>query len=304
MKIIQFPHPGNEHKYNTVEKSKGEKYWNKKRKHARNFIRADGTYIDLNGCPKTGSLTFWGEWEPCAKMQELKPISGTNMPKYMIEPIMPTKSPSKGQMNTDPLVFGEYFKYAICRQNERSDTLKNLDAGSIILFGCVRGTDFLLDTVFVVGNRKRRFSLFARHSLVGITEYDKYKRIVLDTFSHLRKNCFLRKTCNALNGCTCKKPLKLRTNRWNTYYEGVSFEAPFEGMYSFVPAKVFDSGNIGFERLKLDTMTQFRELRYKSLQNFYCVKEGNLKQMRDFWERLCKATEKAGLVKAVKIPYP
>ena len=41
MKIIQFPHPGKEHKYTKLERSEGEKYWNKKGKHARNFIHAE-----------------------------------------------------------------------------------------------------------------------------------------------------------------------------------------------------------------------------------------------------------------------
>ena len=51
MKVIQFPHPGNEHHYS---KQVGGRYknWNSNKTHARNFIHADGTYIDSNGVPQ------------------------------------------------------------------------------------------------------------------------------------------------------------------------------------------------------------------------------------------------------------
>lgn len=305
MKVIQFPHPGNEQHYSKQELAAGIKNWNSNKTHARNFIHADGTYIDSNGVPQKDSLTFWGEWEPPAKVQKLQAVSGTDMPKYVIEPIMPVSSPFPGQMNTDPLVFGKYFKYAICRQNQRSVVMKNLNAGSIILFGCVRGTDFLLDTVFVVNN-SRKFLLSDKNSLLGIDEYGKYKKIVLDTFFFKKNSCgaIPRKQHELINGCGCKNIVPLKATTMNTYYEGARYDNPVNGMYSFVPAEIYDANNIGFERLKLDTLKQFPELHYKNLQNFYTVMDSSSSNVKDFWNRLCTATENSGLVKAVEISYP
>ena len=317
MKIIQFPHPGNEHVYSKVELASGLKNWNSNKCHARNFIRANGFYVDSNGKLNQDSLTFWGEWEAPANMFNLNYTSGTDMPRHIIEPhsVSSIKAPIPRQMNSDPLVFGKHFKYAICRQNQRSITMKNLCPGSIILFGCVRGTKFLLDTVFVVGDYKKQFSLSNANSLSDIDEFTEYKKLVLDTFffksfkNSSQKFCRLSvKEHKVINGCSCKNLTKINQSTLNTYYEGASFANPFKtpngDIYSFVPAKVYDSNNLGFARLALDTKKDFKELHYKNLQNFYMVKDESASEIKAFWDRLCNATEKTGLVKAVCFPYP
>jgi hypothetical protein len=52
-----------------------------------------------------------------------------------------------GCENTDPYVFGDFFKYATCSQTGK---LTSLDPNSLILFGTTTDNGFELDTVFVV----------------------------------------------------------------------------------------------------------------------------------------------------------
>ena len=81
-KIVQLAHPGKEwpafsNSKNSFVSSRtgiqwnedfteGIREWNNLMSHKRKFIFAkDATYIDsLNGAPKKGDITFWGEWEP------------------------------------------------------------------------------------------------------------------------------------------------------------------------------------------------------------------------------------------------
>lgn len=72
MKVIQFPHPGNEHHYSKKELADGIKNYNSKKSHERNFIHANGTYIATNGVPQKESLIFWGEWEMYARVNVQK----------------------------------------------------------------------------------------------------------------------------------------------------------------------------------------------------------------------------------------
>jgi len=51
--------------------------------------------------------------------------------------------------NTDPFVFGGEFRYSWCLQPSRR-SLRDLDMGSVILFGSRVNWKFVLDTVFVL----------------------------------------------------------------------------------------------------------------------------------------------------------
>ena len=54
--LVQFPHPGGEHR------PKGPVMdWNRG-PHARKFLVATGEYV-LDGQLKAGPFAFWGEWE-------------------------------------------------------------------------------------------------------------------------------------------------------------------------------------------------------------------------------------------------
>jgi hypothetical protein len=59
--------------------------------------------------------------------------------------------PRRLLQNTDPLVFGDRFRYSNCRQT-RNAALRRLPPGSLILFGSALRGAFVLDTVFVVAD--------------------------------------------------------------------------------------------------------------------------------------------------------
>lgn len=297
IRVIQFPHPGNEYKYSKEEKNCGIKKWNAGSCHSRNFIKAYGRYIDSSNQPKNGILSFWGEWEPPATATKLDKTSGTDMPLYLIEPNLSLSSSEIG-MNTDPLVFGSCFKYAICRQKSKNGILKNLEPGSIILFGCIRRDSFLLDTVFVTGEKRIPFNLQNPSALKEINEYEQYKRIVLDTFNKEKSSCACTPYKKNVSSCIPQD------DNTNIYYEGVKYDSPINGMYSFVPARIFEDGNTGFERLVLNT-TDFPEIKERCSRNFCTILESSgTDSIKSFWNRLSDATLKNSLVKAIEFPYP
>jgi hypothetical protein len=148
---IQLNHPGNQ---KTFVLGKGYqkvnnhiiREWNDDPQHYRKFIRNDGHYLtSLDNQPKNGKILFWGEWEGNSVF---RPINNEkDKPNGIHEPFHSTLI--RGFENTDPYVYGEYFKYATCKQ---SGQLCDLDSFSLILFGSTYPSlnAFYLDTVFVV----------------------------------------------------------------------------------------------------------------------------------------------------------
>ncbi len=117
---------------------------NNKKPHYRKFICNNGEFIsNLETQPQKGNLLFWGEWEGNSIFNPIN--NGKGVPNGIHEPFH-SKS-ILGFQNTDPYVFGDFFKYAICSQN---GVMCNLDNGSLILFGTTTNSGFLLDTVFVI----------------------------------------------------------------------------------------------------------------------------------------------------------
>jgi hypothetical protein len=62
--------------------------------------------------------------------------------------------PQNGNQNTDPYIYGDYFKYATCKQ---TGALYSLSEDSLILFGSTYPSlgKFYIDTVFVVKSFER-----------------------------------------------------------------------------------------------------------------------------------------------------
>jgi hypothetical protein len=115
-----------------------------KQPHYRKFICNSGEFIvNLKSKPQKGNLLFWGEWEGNSFFTPL--IVGSGTPNGIHEPFHSIEV--RGVQNTDPYVFGDFFKYAICSQN---GIMCNLSNGSLILFGTTTNIGFLLDTVFVI----------------------------------------------------------------------------------------------------------------------------------------------------------
>ena len=232
--IVQFFHPGGEHGYDKKISNNGRliKDWNNNA-HGRKFLLNEGSYIK-NDQKYDGKLLFWGEWEPPSYVEILKQQTnrspyGKN-PEYLHFPFLPPDNQIKLYQdkhiyqNTDPFVFGEKFIYAICHIKHYK-SLRTLKKGSLIIFGSKVNHRFVIDTVFVVKTEAEPY-----FSLEDIKKMNlgKYQDIV--TKFILNKN-------DCLN-----EPEGL------VLYKGATFDDQENGMYSFVPAKVYDGKKIGFPR--------------------------------------------------------
>ena len=155
--IVQFIHPQAEHSYDSHYKNK--KYYKKWHNgdHCRKFVINKGKYIE-NDLSNDGILLFWCEWEPPSLVEEIDLIKRTSSnevyPKYLHYPFLPSLEKIKyyqknGFQNTDPFVFGKYFKYSNCKQ-DHYPCMRNLEKGSLLLFGSCVKSCFVIDTVFVV----------------------------------------------------------------------------------------------------------------------------------------------------------
>jgi predicted nucleotidyltransferase len=242
--IVQFFHPGGEHCYdkNCSENGCHIKDWNNiTYNHKRKFLLNEGSYIE-NGKKQEGKLLFWGEWEPPSKVIELKqqtycPPYGKN-PQYLHRPFLPSDDQLKiyqekhFYQNTDPFVFGNSFIYGICQQYKKKrgtnilskTKLYSLEIGSIIIFGSRVNFRFVIDTVFVVKTAKR---------------YDSLEDVI-------KMN--LKKYPDIVTKFIVDKNNKVYPPHGYTLYTGATFDDPVEGMYSFVPAKVYNGEEKGFPR--------------------------------------------------------
>jgi len=126
--------------------NKNHKSWNTG-SHRRKFMLANGKYVE-NEELKDGNLMFWGEWESPSQVRQLNQQSNKLLPKWLHSPYIPKELPvsmgyQESFQNTDPYIFGESFKYFICKQfkpkSKRETQLASLEKGSIILFGSTKG---------------------------------------------------------------------------------------------------------------------------------------------------------------------
>ncbi len=154
--VVQFMHPGNEHRHG----KDGWCAWNLKL-HRRKFMRANGVSLDADFQEKSGPVTFWGEWEaPSRVISQWNPEE--ELPTYLVEPLFPGSARAVPNLqNTDPYVFGNQFRYTLCKQvnkNGHSSFLASLLPGTLVLFGSRIGQRFVLDTAFVVDEEIIRHS--------------------------------------------------------------------------------------------------------------------------------------------------
>jgi hypothetical protein len=103
-------------------------------------------------------LAFWAEWEAPSYVIHRWPEEG-DLPRFLQEPRWERPTNKEFRQNTDPWVFGDCFRYSNCHQLNQSG-LRNLAAGSVILFGSTlgfaspAGPRFVLDTLFVVSEQR------------------------------------------------------------------------------------------------------------------------------------------------------
>lgn len=231
MKKVQFMHPGSQKPFKL---NKGYRKindtvireWNNDKNHYRKFILNDGCYLDnLNDTqPKQSDLYFWGEWEGNSVFDPLKNKETRIMPNGVHFPYHSTEN--RGHQNTDPFVYGDCFKYCVCKQ---IGGMLNLPANSVILFGTTFPSlnKFYIDTVFVVKDFEHSSQVIKNN---GVNYTKTYHETTLEQL-----DCYLSQKV---------KPSENRIYRSQTWWENQQF-------FSFVPCKT-NMGNNGFERLYLN----------------------------------------------------
>ena len=176
--FVQFVHPGAEPDYG--RSSEGTVPWNTSPKHKRKCIKHPIRYWceDTQSDSGPREMYFWGEWEPASRFRKIE--QSTPIKPRAIHEIIPLeKIPSDltGYQNTDPFVFGDRFMYTTCQQLKKT-SLREMDRGSIVVFGSYRKGSFCIDTVFVVSHRRAPFSLM-QESWGQFTDSELYRKATI-----------------------------------------------------------------------------------------------------------------------------
>ena len=267
--FVQFPHPGSEHR-----PTESRMDWNR-RDHARKFLKTHGTYIS-DGELRTGPFTFWGEWEPQSRVVETFPKRGSRNPRWMHEPSWRVPQQRRLLQNTDPLVFGDRFLYSNCRQGSNR-SLRELAHGSLVAFGSKLRGEFVLDTVFVVGDNSRTFT---KESAEDIDCEEWIHAVVFDPLS---------------------RSAKRRREPFRLYWGRTHVEAP-SGPFSFVPCRPHGEGGSAFPRPVLRLP---RERITPNLAQGAKATPASHAEIRRLWDEIVdQVVNRAGLALGVHLEAP
>ena len=268
--------------------------WNSK-EHHRKFIETVGDYQTPNiPSPQTAKLRFWGEWEPDSYVKRL---SGS-CPKYLHTPFLkrplpkvPKRQPInchtipgcgvKKCTNTDPFVFGNSFYYSCCQQitpKGNQSSMCFLDSGSIILFGSRIKGQFALDTVFVVGDKRKYTPSNILTNLKGFVPA-VYPNI-----------------------------MQMTGNQQLVCYKGATPSNPVNGMYSFVPCRISNGSNSGFDRPVL-SVSDFQSCNLGHILSAGNQNQGkkittiNIQEAQQIWSCISNAIQSQNYVKGFNFKY-
>ena len=218
---MQFPHPGGEHVPPTNHMP-----WNVG-DHARKFLTGPGVFVDSDNARRTGELVFWGEWEGPSRVVR-RWLRRPDLPTVLHEPYWTIPDIDGPRQNTDPWVFGDTFLYSNCKQltpARSPSALQRLPRGSMILFGSGLGDEFVIDTVFVVGEIVGTYRPVDHPHDLGVD----------DAFD----------TCT-LQSLGTYEPDKVVATF--TLYRGATVDEPVDGMFSFAPCLLRDDDEPRFPR--------------------------------------------------------
>lgn len=239
-------------------------------------------------------MAFWSEWEPPSEQVAAWSPDGT-LPKSLVRPHFPGSAvdvwPSAGAglpQNTDPNVFGDSFKYALCKQfnqpkvgqRGRSGRLARLRVGTLILFGSTLNHEFVLDTVLVVGST---------HDYTPATWQQDIRTVTSKTYRDVTFT-----PARSYDGPEVKEiPMRL--------YTGATSTQPVNGMFSYFPCLPVVDANTPprFRRpsIRLDHINP------KSIQSSKST-ELSPDDIRDAWECVRDQVVKAGLMLGVAAEEP
>ncbi len=274
--MIQFLHPGGEYK----RSARHADWTTEEQSHSRKFMAAAAKLL-IDGREVLDQVVFWGEWEAQANQVAAYEPSLPGMPMRVWQPYYSLESSPPNRLNTDPLVFGG-FRYTICQQlrwygsDLRPTRLRDLDPGSVILFGSKLLDEFVLDTVFVVGSSE----LHDRATYQRLDVPDWYREVTLDTLY-------------PKGGASPAAQYRL--------YNGATFDTPVEGMYSFVPCMTLDSCRVtGFRRPALHHPL----IHGAQGQSFGVRVIGDEVAIKDLWRAVIDQITEAGLMVSTWLESP
>lgn len=250
--------------------------WNNDKDHYRKFIQNNGHYIndlkDLN--PKQAELYFWGEWEGNSFFNQFPKNDIRILPNGLHKLFHSTVI--RGEQNTDPYIYGEDFKYCICKQKGR---LTSLVLNDLILFGTVFPSlnKFYIDTVFVI--KYHNLS-----SNVQMTDGSSYSQI------------YKEETLKRLNEYL-KTPIISNKNKIyhsKTWWDDNEY-------FSFVPCKL-SYDKIGFERLFIELNNKvFQFSKFPTGKSF--LKKCTLSS-QELWKEIVKICIEQGFKLGVRFDEP
>jgi len=287
-KFVQFIHPGGEH----IVKDGNIKQWNDE-PHRRKFMEVEGTYCE-NGDPIDSTLHFWGEWEPQSDVTNIsKPI--VDGPTCIHHPFWIRQNRYAGLQNTDPFVFGNQFQYAICQQhkNGRATFLRDLDRGSVILFGsCKSKTQFVIDTVFVVRSWIDGYNRDNFATRVAPYIDQTYSTV---TFGPLF-GIDLGDTCpkrNCVSSAKDQAAAEMKDSTFRLYF-GATLNDDVDGMFSFFPCLDRDTSGSGFARPVIEIGGLITNTLMQGKKGNGDV-TANGATMKDRWNEVVRQVEQRGL---------
>jgi hypothetical protein len=278
--FVQFMHPGNEHGSDGA----GLKGWNVGL-HRRKFLSVEGEYVETPaGEPRSGEVVFWGEWEPESTVEQISaPEPGG--PRWRHRPyyVKPqTYWPGDGTdplQNTDPFVFGDCFRYTLCRQwrsaTKKPSLLRDLEPGSLILFGSFKAGEFVLDTAFITDEGVQH-------------DYDTWSTVLADL-----PETYVDVTMLATYAWGPGAELRL--------YTGAPRRQPMNGMFSFAPCLPADVGAQGFARpsVRLDGLvTPNLKMGFKSTRGL------SARDVRQLWDSVTEQVVRQDLALGTRFAMP
>lgn len=275
--FVQFIHPGSEHGIHGRLKP-----WNT-REHRRKFLQMRGRYVGTSEAPpETGELVFWGEWEAESEGQPIaSPLP--DGPRWVHRPfyVRPVSYPGDLQ-NTDPFVFSDRFLYTLCRQTKpiggryRPTFLRDLAPGSLVLFGSLKGGEFVLDTALVVAE--------------GVLHApESWSTALAGRISETYVDVTMRPTYQTA------WPHQLRL------YTGATIDEPFEGMFSFAPCLPAALAPKGFARPAIrltDVVTPGLMMGAKATRNL------SVERIKELWDAVVSQVMEQELALGVSFDLP
>jgi hypothetical protein len=287
-KIIQFLHTAQE--ATPANELDNIIPWNNDDNHRRKFILSNGMFVNEKVEQEEGELVFWGEWEAQSEIERIN-RGNPNPPNYLNRPFINPAVPNRTH-NTDPYVFGDKFRYIICKQGYFHYVLTNLEPYSIILFGSSINGQFCIDTVFVVSNDKTNYTVNTIENLFPLENRGQYYHAsvnpIYDEFEYNR---------NAQSEDFCR----INDQKEYTFYKAVNFldRQNYNGLYSYVPCKVYNEQNFIFRQPAI-TLDFINDEQRQGINSKDC----SLKEIVSYWNEITNQIQNKNLKQGTYFKTP